>query len=303
MAAGGRGLLRTSFASYFMLPEQGMARPELLSRTGCTVLSGRQRPGSLVLATSSHVAAPFRWPRYYAGVDWLPFVRPESVSYLLELRDARGKVLEAVPLDPASLCHHRERDICVVAVPEGARDALRARAEASGEPADGVLEACLPSAALDNWDRLRSEKLLVRGFEVVDLADEAGGDGGDGGMAAGGEGEAASTAGGQDGGGEGGAGEDDGRPLLPLDVEARVVGARPGTLFAESALELPFGMCGSPVLDAGGGLVGVVEGVIQAPGSDAQVTAEQREALEKLAGLAQLSGLDVVEEVLDESGL
>jgi len=255
-----------------------MSSPELLSRTGCTILDGK-RSGSLVMLTSSHVAAPFRWPQYYGDVPWLHHVRQDCVTYALELRDLQGEVVDTAPL-PASVVHHESRDICVMGLPEDL-------------PFLEHLEPLVRQDLSQDAASQGAEKVYyIHGFEVGEMAGED--------EEKTSKSEEAAAAAAEERTGQGSVStEDDRRPLKPLNVEARFVAAKGDTIYARPAMELPFGMCGSPMVDADGKVAGVVEGVIQGPAANAQITEEQRQALEKMKGLAQLisfaEGLQLVE--------
>jgi hypothetical protein len=64
------------------------------------------------VVTSSHVVAPWRWPRYYPE-EWLRAVTPAHTHYSVELRHPDGMFLASLDLEPTSF-HHACRDLAVL---------------------------------------------------------------------------------------------------------------------------------------------------------------------------------------------
>ncbi|RYE84818.1 MAG: hypothetical protein EOO65_01605 [Methanosarcinales archaeon] len=55
--------------------------------------------------------------------------------------------------------------------------------------------------------------------------------------------------------------------LIPCDVPGRILGRSDRQVFAKTAACLEMGMCGGPVVNARGEVVGVVEGIVASPTS------------------------------------
>lgn len=128
------GLRRSalSFSSWFCLPEQGMKDFEILNRASAFLVrasgSGNRARSKVTgrefvdrapfpapkvhLVTSSHVVAPWRWPKYYAD-EWLQQVNERHTMYTAEMRHADGVFATQSELKPISY-HHPTRDLAAL---------------------------------------------------------------------------------------------------------------------------------------------------------------------------------------------
>jgi hypothetical protein len=64
------------------------------------------------VVTSSHVVAPWKWPKYYPD-EWLKFVNENYTHYSVELRHPDGMFETQNELAPISY-HHPSKDIAVL---------------------------------------------------------------------------------------------------------------------------------------------------------------------------------------------
>jgi hypothetical protein len=67
--------------------------------------------------TSSHVVAPWRWPRYYTD-DWVQQLNESHTQYTFEIRDEEGNARSEFELLPI-VYHHESRDLAVLHLADG----------------------------------------------------------------------------------------------------------------------------------------------------------------------------------------
>lgn len=64
--------------------------------------------------TSSHVVAPWKWPKYYQEEwNWLSEVNEKHVHYTAEIRHNDGMFLQSFDVLPISY-HHQHRDVAIM---------------------------------------------------------------------------------------------------------------------------------------------------------------------------------------------
>jgi hypothetical protein len=118
----GRSKTVLSISSWFCLPEQGMKDFEILSRASAFLVKSPKKNGlefkndkgdiekkNIHVLTASHVASPWKWPKYYPD-EWLQHVNEKHTHYSVELRHADGVFATQSFLLPRSY-HHSNRDL------------------------------------------------------------------------------------------------------------------------------------------------------------------------------------------------
>lgn len=118
------------------------------------------------MLTSSHVVAPWKWPKYYASEwHWLAGVNESHTHYTVELRHSDGMFLTTADLAPASF-HHAHRDVAVMHFdPAEQAEALDTLAELGYRPLE------LPAPAYTSLPgRAEGEKKLLRVDDVGERA-------------------------------------------------------------------------------------------------------------------------------------
>ena len=83
------------------------------------------------MLTSSHVVAPWRWPKYYPE-EWLRSVNEKHTYYTVEIRHPDGMFLTTIELAPVSY-HHAKRDVAILKF-ENEDDAINILAECNYFP-------------------------------------------------------------------------------------------------------------------------------------------------------------------------
>eukprot|EP01125_Pyxidicula_operculata_P015235 TRINITY_DN5155_c0_g1_i5.p1 TRINITY_DN5155_c0_g1~~TRINITY_DN5155_c0_g1_i5.p1 ORF type:complete len:171 (+),score=12.51 TRINITY_DN5155_c0_g1_i5:31-543(+) len=91
-----------ALTSYFMLPEQGMTKWDVLSRGSVFFVKSNAKRKKLHVVSAAHITHPFSFPRLYppAQYPWLQFVREDAVHNFIQLREiGTGKVTDEFELD------------------------------------------------------------------------------------------------------------------------------------------------------------------------------------------------------------
>lgn len=154
-----------SLSSWFIVPEFGMRDLEILSRASAFVVKGRSSmfPHKYHVVTSSHVVAPWRWPKYYQ-MDWLENVTEANMQYSAELRHTDASFLNHVTLSPISY-HHPTRDVAVLHIDGGEEAAM-----------DFMRSLDFDSCELSDVDAGDGDKLYFEGHDVTGAIAEDGTD-------------------------------------------------------------------------------------------------------------------------------
>ena len=106
--------LCTAFSCWFVLPSQGMKDFEILNRGSAIVVPSRSPtfPYKYHVVTSSHIAAPWRWPGHY-DEEYLKYICEKDTHYTVELRHADGSLMTQVECLPRTF-HHPKRDLAIL---------------------------------------------------------------------------------------------------------------------------------------------------------------------------------------------
>jgi hypothetical protein len=267
-AAQRSGRLAVSLTTWFFLPELGMSRYEVLSRSSACAVRLPSEKGSRgargerpwAFLTSQHVTHPFRYPAYYSAPEhaFVHLLCEADVKHTLEIRDvATGRPL--VTGHAASALGSTRRDVALVTLSQ--QSLFMAQARAAG---------CLPvELELARFAPGEGAELQFAGHTRVAVSDLGGGGGGEA----------------EDGGGEHAPEDEDGFRLVPYSVPGVLLARSPAQVFAHTGTTLELGMCGGPVMDGDGACVGVVEGIVPSE--------------EGSGGRSQLSGAAVFVEIGD----
>ena len=167
--------------AWFRIPEQGMARFDVLSQASAVAFREEDSNGAqLFFLTSAHVVQPWQWPHYYPQ-DWISYVKPEHCMYTLETRDdASGEVLQTYQLRVDSLLAHPSRDVAKLSLLEPS-DELQLLGLSDGGGSGGDGQPMRP-VRLATDQLSRGQPVAVAGHEVVsDDKDEGGEEEGDNG--------------------------------------------------------------------------------------------------------------------------
>lgn len=201
--------------------------------------------------TSSHVVAPWKWPKYYPD-EWIQHVNEQHTFYTMELREEDGTFLSQTELLPRSF-HHASRDLAVLHLPLAEEEKTLSLLKQIGlEPLRlfGHDDDSSSSGGTNN-DSSSSRRIeLAENSAIVfhghDVRNDDHGFGGD---------------------------EADVRRSYHRIIPGTLSGRTPRQTFALTEDVLPDGMCGGPVLynvkDSNGRgekarCVGVVEGIVPA---------------------------------------
>ncbi|CAM9718654.1 unnamed protein product [Chrysoparadoxa australica] len=231
----------------FHIPEQGMKQPELLTR-GTTFCTPHPNTGKLAFFTPAHVAAPWKFPRYYPQ-DWLKFVEPQHCIYTLNARN-----LKMYSSDGTNDGHyffgrvelHPTRDVAAFYL-EDEDAALKdmKRKELKLEP-----------VRLRDSPLMKGEFVDIAGFEVEDESEATFRDEVEIIV----EGESAAERLETKNSLEG-----DLRRQYPLGMRAEVSLRTQNQVFARTRELLNDGMCGAPAIDGKKMCAGMVEGIARMP--------------------------------------
>lgn len=123
-----------SISSWFCIPDQGMKDLEMLSRASAFLVKAKNRlhdfgqkktmsderkikylslkDSAYHIVTSSHVIAPWRYPKYYSQ-EFIKYVNETHTYYTIELRNEDGTFITQTELIPRSF-HHSERDVAIL---------------------------------------------------------------------------------------------------------------------------------------------------------------------------------------------
>eukprot|EP01124_Arcella_intermedia_P007619 TRINITY_DN1469_c0_g1_i14.p2 TRINITY_DN1469_c0_g1~~TRINITY_DN1469_c0_g1_i14.p2 ORF type:complete len:268 (+),score=62.38 TRINITY_DN1469_c0_g1_i14:39-842(+) len=88
--------------SFFMLPEQGMEKFEVLSRGSLFLMKSKSRSKQLHLVSAAHITHPFAFPQLYSPnqYPWLQFVYEEATLNYLQIRQMdTGAILQQFPTE------------------------------------------------------------------------------------------------------------------------------------------------------------------------------------------------------------
>jgi len=118
---------KTTLASYFTKPSEGIFGYEILSRSSLSFVDHKQNNNNnhtqhsthaphfqnalknkLIMVSTSHVTHPFLFPHYYKGerYDWLKYINEHDTVHRLQFREeVTGKLLTEVDFDYA-IPHH-----------------------------------------------------------------------------------------------------------------------------------------------------------------------------------------------------
>lgn len=103
-----------SFSSWFMIPGEGMKGFEILNRASACLVKARNPkfPYKVHVIASSHVVAPWKWPKYYP-LEWIQSINEHFCHYSVETRDRKGIFVSQHDLHPC-VYHHPSRDLAVL---------------------------------------------------------------------------------------------------------------------------------------------------------------------------------------------
>ncbi len=103
-----------SFSSWFLVPGEGMKGFEILNRaSACLVRAKNPKfPYKVHILASSHVVAPWKWPKYYP-IEWIQRINEHYCHYSIETRDKKGVFISQHDLHPC-VYHHPSRDLAVI---------------------------------------------------------------------------------------------------------------------------------------------------------------------------------------------
>ena len=187
---------------------------------------------------SSHVLSPFLWKDYYPQ-DWLTKVRQQHCTYALEVYDPENpeESLAKLPLNPEPFHHPEGRDIALIHFQEE-ESSLKIL---KGLGVD-ILHFRDPDKLYEKGEAMNFDGFVVSERNVADSTDF------------------------------GDDSKKETKPAAEVDEDLRIFYPykESGILsfhtkdrfFATTPEPLPEGLCGAPVLDAGGDLCGCVEGIV-----------------------------------------
>ena len=169
---------------------------------------------------SSHVLAPWLWPKYYTQ-DWLKDVKQEHCTYTLEVYDDTTSVA-TVTLSPYVIHHPNNLDLGIVHLKDEEKtlDILKTHNVEIFHMRD------------DETAFERNEEVFFDGFWISEMDDN--------------KMPTDKT-------------EDDNRVFHPFVEPGKLIYASPERFMASTERPLPEGMCGCPVIDKSGKVAGIVE--------------------------------------------
>lgn len=103
-----------AFSTWFAIPEEKMVDLEILNRASAIIVPAKSPKfhSKYHIITCSHVAAPWKWPKYYPE-EWLSAVNETHTHYTVEIRQDNGIFLTQTELIP-NVYHHSTRDLAVL---------------------------------------------------------------------------------------------------------------------------------------------------------------------------------------------
>eukprot|EP00512_Aurantiochytrium_limacinum_P010710 CAMPEP_0171564366 /NCGR_PEP_ID=MMETSP0960-20121227/16239_1 /TAXON_ID=87120 /ORGANISM="Aurantiochytrium limacinum, Strain ATCCMYA-1381" /LENGTH=292 /DNA_ID=CAMNT_0012117723 /DNA_START=104 /DNA_END=982 /DNA_ORIENTATION=- len=105
-----------SLQSWFFKPEFGMEDYEILGRA--SGVSTLRHDGAPVVLTSLHNVDPAQLPHYCGSEDsptaWMHHVKPEEVKCIVQVLNKTGQVLDELPLKKHSMIRHEFRDLAAL---------------------------------------------------------------------------------------------------------------------------------------------------------------------------------------------
>lgn len=183
---------------------------------------------------SSHVLAPWLWPKYYTQ-EWLKDVKQEHCTYTLEVYDDTTSVAK-VALSPFVIHHPNNLDIGIIHLKDE-------------ETTLGILKN-LNVEIFDMRDEQTNleanERVSFDGFSISETDNDK-------------------LATDQT--------EDDNRVFYPFVEPGKLIYKSPERFLASTQRPLPEGMCGCPVIDKSGKIAGMVEGIVPLNHQDKNIAA------------------------------
>ena len=103
-----------AFSTWFAIPEEKMIDLEILNRASAILVPVKSPNfhSKYHIVTCSHVAAPWKWPKYYPE-EWISAVNETHTHYTVEMRQDSGIFLTQTELTP-TVYHHPTRDLAVL---------------------------------------------------------------------------------------------------------------------------------------------------------------------------------------------
>jgi hypothetical protein len=136
MSLGGGRRFVLSISTWFCCPEQGMKDLEILNRASAFLVKANNeklnntfeekklkendkvikytplKDNKYHLLTSSHVIAPWKYPKYYSQ-EFVSYINESHTHYTVELRNEDGTFITQSELIPRSF-HHSNRDLAIL---------------------------------------------------------------------------------------------------------------------------------------------------------------------------------------------